>query len=153
HVIGMLHGDGRKPKLVEASLNSGELNERVMTAQVLGVDRASDLAVLRVNEANLPPPLDVRSAATLRETEPVYVFGFPFAAELGKNIAVSTSSVSSLRKDGGIITRVQVNGGMHPGNSGGPVVNTRGEVIGVAVSVIRGSQINFAVPGDFVHVI
>jgi hypothetical protein len=56
-----------------------------------------------------------------------------------------------LRKENGILTRVQVNGGMHPGNSGGPVVNGKGQVVGVAVAIIRGTQINFAIPGEMVH--
>jgi hypothetical protein len=79
----------------------------------------------------------------------VYVFGFPFGATLGPNITVSDSSISSLRKSpDGIVTQIQVNGGMNPGNSGGPLVDTRGVVVGVAVSIIRGTQINFAIPGD-----
>ena len=48
-------------------------------------------------------------------------------------------------------SQVQVNGGMHPGNSGGPVTDARGDVVGVSVAVIRGTQINFAIPGDFVR--
>jgi hypothetical protein len=68
---------------------------------------------------------------------------------LGKNITVSTSAVSSLRKDAdGLLEQVQVNGGMNPGNSGGPVVDAAGRVVGVAVAGIPGTQINFAVPGD-----
>jgi hypothetical protein len=48
---------------------------------------------------------------------------------------------------------VQVNGGMDPGNSGGPVVDNNGHVVGVAVAVIEGRQINFAIPGDRVTAI
>src|SRR5207237_165794 len=48
---------------------------------------------------------------------------------------------------------IQVNGGMHPGNSGGPVVDTRGDVVGVSVAIVKNTQINFAVPGDYVHTI
>ena len=47
--------------------------------------------------------------------------------------------------------QVQVNGGIHPGNSGGPVVDSRGVVIGVSVAGIRGTTINFAVPGEKVQ--
>jgi hypothetical protein len=126
----------------------------VLGAEVLGVDRSTDLAVLRVSGPNLPQPLQVTSAKDLVETQDVFVFGFPFGSDLGRNITVSKSSVSSLRKDaGGILHQVQVNGGMHPGNSGGPVVDAEGHVVGVAVSQVRNSQINFAVPGDYVHVI
>ena len=60
--------------------------------------------------------------------------------------------MSSLRKDKtGQITQVQVNGGIHPGNSGGPVVDANGQVVGVAVSIITGTQVNFAIPGEAVH--
>ena len=99
--------------------------------------------------------LPVRSARNLQETQQVYVFGFPFGADLGKEITVSQSSVSSLRweTETGVLAKVQVNGGMQPGNSGGPVVDAYGNVIGVAVSVLRFTQINFAVPGDQIHAV
>ncbi len=56
-----------------------------------------------------------------------------------------------MRKDNGFLKQVQVNGGMHPGNSGGPVTDARGAVVGVSVAIISGTQINFAVPADFIR--
>jgi S1-C subfamily serine protease len=64
---------------------------------------------------------------------------------------VAKSSVSSLRRDRDVLKQVQVNGGMHPGNSGGPVIDTDGQVIGVAVSGIKSTQIHFAVPAEQVR--
>jgi len=153
HVLGMLQADATPPSRVDVVVHSGEVGELKAVASVLGVDRTNDLAVLRVagNPARLPPPLAVDSAANLIETQKVYVFGFPLGAQLGKNITVSDSSVSALRRDeAGGLSQIQVNGGMHPGNSGGPVTDARGVVIGVSVAIIRGTQINFAIPGDFV---
>lgn len=84
----------------------------------------TDLAVLRVEGADLPPPLEVVPADDLLETQAAYVFGFPFGSSLGRAITLNTSSVSSLRRNNaGVLQRVQVNGGMNPGNSGGPVVD------------------------------
>lgn len=154
HVLGMLRSDSLPPTRVQVVLLSGETGEKKTTATVLGVDRSNDLAVLRLPDdlRPLPEPLPVDSAATLVETQKVYIFGFPLGAQLGKNITVSESSVSSLRRDDkGILSQVQVNGGMHPGNSGGPVTDTRGAVIGVSVSGYRGTQIQFAIPGDLVQ--
>ena len=154
HVLGMLQPESRQPRKIEVVSNSGTKTERIFPARLLGVDRSSDLAVLRVEGDKLPEPLSVQSAKDLVELDKVYVFGFPFGQGLGKNITVSESSVSSLRQDKfGHLEKIQVNGGMHPGNSGGPVVDGSGQVIGVAVSGIRGTQIHFAMPGDFVHVI
>jgi hypothetical protein len=153
HVLGMLSADAPPPRTVDVFVHNGEPDELQRVAAVLGVDRSNDLAVLRVDgdTAPLPPPLPVDSAAGLVETQKVYVFGFPLGTQLGRNITVSESSVSSLRRDdGGRLSQVQVNGGMHPGNSGGPVADTRGVVVGVSVAVIRGTQINFAIPGDLV---
>src|SRR5262249_22724265 len=114
HVLGMLRADGPPPRNVSVVVNSGEPGEVKMAGTVLGVDRTNDLAVLRVDAgaARLPAPLEVASAAKLIETQKVYIFGFPLGAELGKNITVSESSVSSLRRDEtGAISQVQVNGG------------------------------------------
>jgi S1-C subfamily serine protease len=151
HVLGMLGNASSLPSKVEVVMNSGEPEEFTRAGQVLGVDRVNDLGVLRVAglQEGLPDPLPVDTTRSLTEIQEVYVFGFPFGASLGKNITVSKSSISSLRKDpDGTVNQVQVNGGMNPGNSGGPVVDARGVVIGVAVSIIRGTQINFAVPGE-----
>ncbi|GAB4157630.1 MAG: hypothetical protein Tsb009_34770 [Planctomycetaceae bacterium] len=156
HVLGMLDPGTPKPRQVEVVIDSGEPSERIIPAKILAVDRKSDLALLSIKESgvkldSLPPPLKVYSARNLLETQKVYVFGFPFGEELGKNITVSSSSISSLRKDTkGQLSQVQVNGGMNPGNSGGPVVDGNGNVIGVAVAIIEGTQINFAIPGDSV---
>jgi S1-C subfamily serine protease len=152
HVLGMLNADSAPPRKVEIVYQSGEPDSRKFTGKILGVDRTSDLALLRVTGDDLPEPLEVKTATDLIETQTVYVVGFPFGDTLGKNITVSQSSVSSLRKGSdGQVVKVQVNGGMHPGNSGGPVVTTSGEVVGVAVSIVTGTQVNFAVPGEHVH--
>jgi predicted Zn finger-like uncharacterized protein len=151
HVLGMLHADARKPQKIEVTQNSGRSDERKFQATFYAADRSADLAVLRAVTATVPPPLEVHSARGLRETQKVYVFGFPFGEALGKAVTVNDSSVSSLREQNGVLYRVQVHGGMNPGNSGGPVVDARGNVVGVSVSIIPNSQINFAVPGDSVH--
>ncbi|HWG43401.1 MAG TPA: trypsin-like peptidase domain-containing protein [Gemmataceae bacterium] len=151
HVLGMLRGDSTPPVRVDVVARSGEPNEKKMVGTVLGVDRSNDLAVLRVQGEGLPAPLAVDSAGKLFETQKVYIFGFPLGSELGKAITVSESSVSSLRRDAsGQLSQVQVNGGMHHGNSGGPVTDARGTVVGVSVSGYEGTQLNFAIPGDLV---
>lgn len=152
HVLGMLSPDSRKPRAIQVVVNSGEPTEFALNGEVVGLDRDSDLAVVRVqgNDAQLPEPLAIDTATNLHELQKVYIFGFPLGASLGKNLTISPSAVSSIRKNAnGQIEKIQVNGGMQPGNSGGPVVDSRGVVVGVSVAIIRGTQINFAVPGDY----
>ncbi|HWG42631.1 MAG TPA: serine protease [Gemmataceae bacterium] len=152
HVLGMLEPNSRKPLQVDVVVNSGEPDSKTYRGQVLGADRGTDLGVVRIQGKGLPEPLKLGTAKDLSETQEVFVFGFPFGKRLGKNITVSKSSISSLRKSAaGAIAKIQVNGGMSPGNSGGPVTDTQGQVIGVAVSAIKNSQINFAIPSDHVR--
>lgn len=86
---------------------------------------------------------------------PVYVFGFPFGRILttgkgGPAITVGKGSVSSIRKnEQGKLAVVQIDGALNPGNSGGPVVDARGRLVGVAVATIRGANnIGLAIPPD-----
>jgi len=146
HVVGMVDPDSRRPQVIEVVINSGETNSRTLKAKFLGMDRTCDLAVLKAEGDKLPEPLPLGGTSGLSETQAVYIFGFPLGKKLGKNITVSKSSVSSLRKANGNLHQIQVNGGMHPGNSGGPVLDSKGNVIGVAVSAVAGTQINFAIP-------
>lgn len=148
HVLGMVDADSRRPQQVEATIDSGEANSKTIPVKFLGVDRSSDLAVLQADGDNLPEPLPLGKTDGLSETQSVYIFGFPFGKRLGKNITVSKSSVSSLRKEAGVLQQIQVNGGIHPGNSGGPVIDSNGHVVGVSVSAVAGTLINFAIPSD-----
>jgi S1-C subfamily serine protease len=152
HVLGMLRPESRRPTKVEVVVNSGEANEKTFPGIVLGVDSGTDLGAILVRSKELPEPLRIVQKP-LNETDPVFIFGFPFGKELGKNVTVSKSDISSLRKDpsGTTLEKIQVNGGMHPGNSGGPVVDEKGDVMGVAVSGIRSTTINFAIPSRAVH--
>jgi S1-C subfamily serine protease len=154
HVLGMLEPRAAAPRRIELVLNSGSANEAKYPGEVVVVDRGNDLALVKVtgDEKSLPEPLPVVDGSNLIETQPVFVFGFPLGDTLGKAITVAESRVSSLRRDQhGVLDRIQVNGGMHPGNSGGPVVDVGGNVVGVAVSVIRDTAINFAVSGERVN--
>jgi S1-C subfamily serine protease len=154
HVLGMLNPSAPPPSRVDVVVSSGEPGEFTRQARILGVDRESDLGVLQIDGdgAGLPEPLALDSTRSLTELQEVYVFGFPFGESLGKNITINRSAISSLRRGpDGTVHQVQLNGGMNPGNSGGPVVDSRGAVIGVAVAGIRHTQIVFAVPGERVQ--
>lgn len=151
HVVGQSPQTGVKPITgVEVVVNSGLPTSRTFPATVLKADRQLDLALLRVEGTDLPKPLVVDDGDDLKETQEVYIFGFPLGENLGTNISVNISTISSIRRDE-VIPWIQVSGGMHPGNSGGPLTDTAGRVIGVARAVVAGTQINMAIPGDVVH--
>src|SRR5258708_26239237 len=84
----------------------------------------------------------------------LYMLGFPFGDALATNkgnptITVGKGSVSSIRKDAtGKIVKVQIDGALNPGNSGGPVVDVKGNLIGIAVQTIQGSNIGLAIPPE-----
>ncbi len=148
HVVGYGPTEVREPQKIEVILNSGEKDQRTLSGTVYGYDADRDLALVRVFSSELPEPLPIKSASALSETDQLVIFGFPFGEALGMNISINTTTVSSLRRENGELTVVQLGGGMHPGNSGGPVASKNGEVLGVCVAGIRGTQINFAIPGD-----
>jgi S1-C subfamily serine protease len=151
HVLGMLQAQSQPPTNVDVVVNSGEPGEKTLRGTIAGVDRDTDLAVVRVPADDLPPPLGITTAQSLKELQKVHYFGFPFGKQLGTNITVGNAAVSSLRKNPfGSIYQIQLDGNMQPGNSGGPLVDTSGRVVGVAVAIIKGTGINFAVPADFV---
>ena len=100
-----------------------------------------------------PKPIDYVHQPLLSETMPVYIFGFPFGKVLATSkgspaITVGKGSISSLRlNDDGELALVQIDGALNPGNSGGPVVDTQGRLVGVAVATIKNSSgIGLAIP-------
>jgi S1-C subfamily serine protease len=112
-------------------------------ADLIAASPGRDLAVVRTTRRGIPAlPL---VTAQPQQGEEVLVIGFPLATALGNiDATVTRGIVSAVRTDIGLI---QVDAAMNPGVSGGPVLNQRGEVIGIAVSGIRTAQnANFASP-------
>lgn len=113
-------------------------------ATLVAHDRQTDLAILRVSLTGLVP-LVLGDSATLRQGEEVIVIGFPRSDALGAtDSSVTRGIVSSLTSRFGWM---QIDAILNPGNSGGPVLSLKGEVVGVAVAGLRDAVgINFAVP-------
>jgi S1-C subfamily serine protease len=129
---------------VEVTLHSGA----ELTAGVVGIDGATDLAVIRILGAGLP-------AAELAETESLRVGQLVIAIgdPLGFHSTVTTGVVSALgrslsARDGRVIENViQTDAALNPGNSGGPLVDTHAKVVGINTAIIPTAQgICFAIP-------
>jgi S1-C subfamily serine protease len=141
---------------VTAVFGSGTAQEHAHPTEVVATDEEHDLAILKVvGVPNLPRPIDFAQEIKLIETMPVYSFGYPFGKSLavGKGnpaITVGKGSVSSIRlDDNGELALVQIDGALNPGNSGGPLVDSRGRLIGVAVAIVSGANnIGLAIPSQ-----
>lgn len=123
------------------------LGDQKYPATVVSTDPAHDVAVIRINAQNLTP-VPLTDSNTVQLGQSVRALGFPLSDVLGNNLKVTAGSVSGLNQDG--TSRVfQIDAAVNPGNSGGPIVNEMGEVIGVASAKLSGptvSTVGFARP-------
>jgi S1-C subfamily serine protease len=136
-----------RPGTLEVTVDSGTPQSVTHYAKVIQRDRARDLALVGVFGNTHPAALGFANGKSVIETQDVYIFGFPFGERLGEEITVAKSSVSSFRTHKGL-REIQFNGGIHSGNSGGPVTDSAGRVVGVSYAAITGSQIGLAIAGD-----
>ena len=116
-----------------------------------------DLAVITLNDGQTPA-LSPGQSEALSETDEVYAVGFPLGVEtLTLNgdlpsVSVKATRVERLQSDkGGAVSVIQLGGSVTHGNSGGPVVNNRGEVVGVISSGVEGTGMAYAIPMRFVQ--
>jgi serine protease Do len=149
-------GSAASVPAITVVFDSGTKAERSARAEVLNSDPGRDLALLKVDGVkDLPRPIDFNVNPLVTEKVPVLVFGFPSgaapaASKKGPAVAVGRGKVSSLGTDNlGRIVRIVIDGAIHPGNSGGPVVDAGGQLIGVGVATTEGAKpVGFAVPRD-----
>ena len=144
--------DGAKD--IKVTLN----DRRILSAKLVGVDKLTDLAVIKVNAKDLPA-ISWGDSGRLEPGQTVLAFGSPFgyfqfSVTRGIVSAVNRSNPYSndARKPGGFI---QTDAAINPGNSGGPLVNAHGELIGINTFIIsEGGSFagaGFAIPSQIAH--
>ncbi len=127
------------------------LDGRLLSARVLGDDPDTDLALVRVDENTTLPAASVGDSKKLRPGEIAIAIGNPLGFEASVTAGIISALGRSLRaKSGRVIDDViQTDAALNPGNSGGPLVSSRGEVVGINTAMIAGAQgICFAVAAN-----
>ncbi len=123
-------------------------DKREFKAKVIGADKRTDVAVVKIEGGNLPR-LPIGDSSKLRAGEWVIAIGSPF----GLDNSVTAGIVSTKARDTGDYLRlIQSDVAVNLGNSGGPLINMRGEVVGINSQILSRSGgymgISFAVPID-----
>ena len=126
--------------------------------RVTATDRRRDLAIMTVaNEVG--PPLSFRDAPAVRRGEGVVTYGFPLSGLLSSGPSLTTGNVNALAGLRDNPNNFQISAPVQPGNSGGPLLDSQGNVIGVVVSKLNAARtaemtggdipqnVNFAVKG------
>lgn len=117
---------------VRALVPGGE----IAAASVVASDRENDLALVKVSVRN-KSHAQFRVGWPVRQGEPIVVYGFPLAGALASTGNLTTGIVSALAGLGDDTSKLQISAPVQPGNSGGPVLDQNGGVIGVVVSKLN----------------
>jgi S1-C subfamily serine protease len=131
---------------------------QVLRAQAIGTAPSYDLAVLRLEGASaLPNPVAIGTSSDLKVGQRAFVIGNPF----GLDESLTTGVISALKRrlptSGGreVSNVIQTDAAVNPGNSGGPLLDSSGRVIGVTTAILSPSGTNagigFAIPVDVVN--
>ncbi len=125
-------------------------DKREFTAKVVGVDKTTDVAVLKIDATDLPT-LPIGRTETTRVGEWVLAIGSPFGFENSVTAGIVSAKSRSL-PDEGYVPFIQTDVAINPGNSGGPLLNLKGEVVGINSQIYSRSGgyqgISFAIPID-----
>ena len=125
-------------------------DRREFQAKVVGIDKLTDTAVLKI-EATQLPTVKLGKPADARVGEWVMAIGSPFGFENSVTAGIISAKSRSLPEEG-YVPFIQTDVAVNPGNSGGPLLNTRGEVIGINSQIYSRSGgyqgLSFAIPID-----
>lgn len=125
-------------------------DRREFPAKVVGVDPQTDVALIRIEAKDLPT-VQIGDPAATRVGDAVLAIGAPFGFESTATSGI-VSAKSRMLPDGTWVPFIQTDVAVNPGNSGGPLLNTRGEVVGINSQIYSRTGgymgISFAIPID-----
>ncbi len=125
-------------------------DRREFTAKVLGTDPKSDVALIKIDARDLPV-VKIGNAKDVKPGQWVVAMGSPFGFENSVTAGIVSAKSRSLPGDG-YVPFIQTDVAVNPGNSGGPLINMHGEVIGINSQILSGTGgsigISFAIPVD-----
>ena len=128
---------------------------RLREAKIVGADSETDLAVLKIDEADLPS-LPFGDSDTLRPGQLVFALGSPLGLENSVTMGIVSSVARQLEPDHPMIY-IQTDTAINPGNSGGPLVNAYGQVVGINTLIFSQSGgnegIGFAAPSNIARAV
>lgn len=124
-------------------------------AQIVGLAPNYDLAVIRLKERRLPPPLPIGTSADLQVGQLAFAIGNPFGLDQSLTAGVISALRRRLPTSAGheISNVIQTDAAINPGNSGGPLLDSAGRLIGVNTAIVASVNIGlgFAIPVDVVN--
>jgi serine protease Do len=125
---------------------------KMLEARVIGVDRDTDLAIIKIDRTGLPH-LALGDSDRLRQGQLVMAFGNPLGLENSVSMGVVSSVARQIRPDDPMIY-IQTDAPINPGNSGGPLVDPEGHLMGINTFILSqsgGSEgLGFAIPSNIV---
>ncbi|HZA12360.1 S1C family serine protease [Mycobacterium sp.] len=161
HVVAALHGGSGGVANSFVTLSDG----RTASFTVVGTDSISDIAVVRAQGISGLTPITVGSSANLHVGEEAVAVGSPLGLESSVTVGIISAlhrpvaAASTDADPNAVLDAIQTDAALNPGNSGGALVNTRGELIGMnsAIATTNGATFNaqsgsiglgFAIPVD-----
>jgi len=120
---------------------NGDFNHKY-SAEVISTDKVNDLAIIKVKGINIQSnsiPYAVKTG-TSEVGEEVFVLGYPLTSTMGEEIKLTTGVISSKTGFQGDVSIYQISAPIQPGNSGGPLFDSKGNVIGIVSAKHKGAE-------------
>src|SRR5580698_4480132 len=126
-------------------------DRREFQAKVVGQDERTDVAVIKIDAANLPV-VKIGDPRLLKPGQWVVAIGSPFNFDNTATAGIVSATARSIPNDNSVVPFIQTDVAVNPGNSGGPLFNTRGEVVGINSQIFSQAGsfmgLSFAIPID-----
>ncbi|MBP5548046.1 MAG: trypsin-like peptidase domain-containing protein [Bacteroidales bacterium] len=155
YIVTNNHVVGTAKKIIIKGVD-GDLNTSY-SAVVVAMDKVNDISVIRINDPNFKDYGEVPYAVLQRMAnvgEDIFVLGYSLTQALGNEIKLTNGIVSSRTGYKGDISAYQISAPIQPGNSGGPLFDNDGNVIGIVVAGVPGTEnVGYAIKTSYLKIL